>query len=111
MKKFVVLYYSPTEAMAKMQSSTPEEMQEGQKKWMDWFAEQGDDLLDMGEFFMQGRRITAAGSEDSTGAVTGYSIIQAESIDDAEKRLADHPHIEWFEGCSVEVYEPMIHGK
>jgi len=111
MKKFVVLYYSPPEAMAKMKTSSPEDMAKGQAAWMEWFKKTGDHLVEMGEFFTQGTRITKSGSEDSSGKVTGYSIIQADSLDAAKGLLENHPHLEWHDGCSLEVYEPMEMGK
>lgn len=110
MKKFVVLYYSPKEAMAKMATASPEEMKAGEKDWMDWFDSLGEHLVDRGEYFSQGVRFVGSDVEDATGKVTGYSLIQADSMDQAKSLLENHPHLEWFEGCAVEAYEPMQMG-
>lgn len=107
MKTYVVLYYAPPEAMQTMSTATPEEMAEGQKKWMDWFEEIGDSLVEQGSFFGAGKSFTSDGVEDSSGEVTGYSLIQAESLAATEEMLKDHPHISWQPGCRISVYEPM----
>lgn len=110
MKKFVVLYYSPPKAMEKMGTASPEEMQAEQAKWMEWFKSVGEDLVDMGEYFSQGAVLDSNGYHDCTGKVTGYSIIQAEMFEEAKEIVKNHPHVGWFEGCTVEVYEPMQMG-
>ena len=107
MKKFVVLYYSPAGAMEKMQTSSQEDMQAEMKRWMDWFDGLGDNLVEMGEMFKQGAELSKDGFSDCSGKVTGYTLVQAESFEAAKQLIKDHPHVTWFDGCTVEVYEPM----
>jgi len=38
---------------------------------------------------------------------SGYSIVQAESEAAAVEMLKSHPHLGWWEGVSIEVYECM----
>jgi hypothetical protein len=107
MKKFIVLYFAPQEAAEKMASSTPEDMKEGMKPWMDWAERIGSGLVDMGTPLGNGQKISKAGSSPSDKDVVGYSILQAENIDGAREMLSGHPHLEWTEGCEIEVYESM----
>lgn len=110
MKKFIVLYYSPAAAMQKMATASPEEMKAGEKEWMDWFDSNGDGIVDRGEYFASGYRFVGDTGEDASGKVTGYSMIQATDMESAKGMVKNHPHLTWYEGCSVEVYEPMEMG-
>jgi len=94
MKKFVFLYFGfepPTQAI--------------QEAWSNWFASVGDKIVDSGNPFGSGREITHKGTKElslDNGAITGYSIINAESIDEAEEIAKGCPII-----TSVRVYEAM----
>ncbi len=37
--------------------------------------------------------------------VTGYSLIQADSMEEAKSLLASHPHLQWVENVAIEVFE------
>ncbi|OGO26447.1 MAG: hypothetical protein A2W33_10645 [Chloroflexi bacterium RBG_16_52_11] len=94
MKKFVFLYYG---------YETP--TQEIKDAWSKWFASIGDRIVDSGSPFGPGREITHTGTKELShdmGAVTGYSIVNADNIDDAEKLLKGCPII-----TSARVYEAM----
>lgn len=106
MKKFIVIYHSPAEAMAKMMESTPEEKKKDMKAWFDWKDSLGDKLIDFGSPLMGGVRLLPNGkSEMSKKEVTGYSIIQAKDIEEAKMLLKNHPHLTWANGCDIEVHE------
>jgi hypothetical protein len=53
--------------------------------WGKWFGELGDKLIDGGNPFAEGgKAVSAQGAMDVQDApATGYSIVKAESIDDA----------------------------
>lgn len=106
MKKFLVIYHAPAEAMAKMATATPEEKMEGMKPWMDWKDSVGDKLVDFGAPLMPGQRLLPDGStKESTKEVTGYSMIQANDMNEAKALLKKHPHLAWTGGCDIEVHE------
>lgn len=94
MKKFVMLYYGYEEP-------TPEVM----GAWRAWFARVGDRFVDSGNPLGNCLEVTRTGSRELSpdqGAATGYSIISAESREEAVRLL---------EGCpiltSVRLYEAM----
>ena len=61
---------------------------------MDWFTKHGDKFTDSGNPFMPGKEVTNAGVKNlphDKSAITGYSIIKAESIDEAVKIAQDCP--------------------
>jgi len=95
MKKYVFMYHG----------AWPEKTQENMDAWMNWFAEIGDSIVDSGNPLGPGREVTTTGSRDLAvdgEAVTGYSIVSADSIDDAEKLLANCPIV-----TSVRIYEAI----
>ena len=106
MKKYLVIYHAPAEAMQKMASATEEEKAEGMKPWMTWMEKVGENMIDIGSPLMGGTKIKSDGStEMSTKDVTGYSLIQANNMDEAKTLLDGHPHLMWTEGCDIEVHE------
>ena len=106
MKKFVVIYHAPAEAMAKMGEATEEEKMEGMKPWMAWKDSLGDKLVDFGAPLVGGQRVLPDGSsQHSTKDVSGYSILQANDMDEAKSLLKSHPHLAWTDGCDIEVHE------
>jgi hypothetical protein len=109
MKKFLVIYYAPAEeAMKMMATATPEQKEAGMKPWMDWMAKCGSALVDGGAPLAPGQIVDAKGTwSNSKTDVTGYSILQAESMAEAKKLLEGHPHLMWLPGCKVEVSEMM----
>ena len=70
--------------------------------WGKWFESVADKTLDQGGF-RAAREISHGGTKDlpmGRESITGYSIINAESLDDAEKIARDNPFI-----ASIRVYE------
>jgi len=108
MKKFIVIYHAPAEAMEQMANATPEQREEGMKPWMAWAEKCGDRLVDMGTPLTPGLKLNPDGSsENSTKEVTGYSILQANNMDEAQELLQGHPHLGWAGGCDIEVHESI----
>ena len=105
MKQYLVIYHAPAAAFEKMKDATPEQMKAGMEPWMKWAERCGGGLVDLGSPLGLGRKITAAGSSPSDKEVAGYSILQAENADAAHALLQGHPHLEWAEGCEIEVHE------
>lgn len=108
MKQFVVLYYAPISAIERMANLTPEQMQENMAPWMAWMGRCGEHLVDAGAPLGGGLNVAADGAAaPSARDVTGYSILQADSIEAAQALLADHPHFGFGPGCEVEIHEAM----
>ncbi len=75
-------------------------------EWMSWFGSLGDTLKDVGNPFAGGTAITSSGSRSSeTAGLSGYSIIEAASLDDAATAVSTCPQLKV--GGSVEVYEAI----
>ena len=72
------------------------------KAWGEWFESIADRTVDQGGFG-GAREISRAGTKDlplGMESITGYNIIEAESLDEAEKIAKENPYI-----ASIRVYE------
>jgi hypothetical protein len=80
---------------------------DGIMAWEDWYSRIGNALVDAGNpFGPRARSITSDGMiiDDSNGCMpSGYSIIQADSIDSAVKLAQTCPILK--DGAKVSVYE------
>ena len=73
--------------------------------WGTWFEGVAERTVDQGGFHGGGREISHGGTTDlplAADSITGYSIITAESLDEAETIARDNPFI-----ASIRVYEIM----
>ncbi len=108
MKKFMVIYHAPTSLMAQTEKASPEEMQKGMEAWMQWAEKCGDQLVDFGNPLAGGLKLSpGGGSNTSTRGVVGYSVLQAQNIEEAKALLEGHPHLAWDGACEIEVHEAM----
>ena len=92
-KKFVFLTYG-------FEKPTPQIME----AWGKWFESIQDNIVDKGHL-SGGREISKAGTKDlplGLESITGFMIMNADSLDDAEKMAQSNPYI-----SSIRVYEMM----
>jgi hypothetical protein len=92
--KFVLLYYG-------FQEPTPEVA----AAWQRWFAGLADHIVDSGNPLGQGVEITKTARRELSpdrGSATGYSIISAASMAEAERLLEGCPFVD-----SVRLHEAM----
>jgi hypothetical protein len=84
---------------------TEEEQQRVMAAWGAWYGQLGQALVDGGNPFGPSKTIAADGTVSDGGAsgLTGYTILQADSLDAAAKMGQSCPIIPG--GGSVEVYE------
>lgn len=91
MKKFVLMHFG-------FEKPTPEIMQ----AWGDWFKSVADKTVE-NVGFSGGREISKSGTRDlpwNMDSITGYSVIEAESLDAAEKLAQANPFV-----ASIRIYE------
>ena len=107
MKNFIVIYHAP-EGSWDPSNTTPEEQAKSMEAWMQWAEKCGESLVDMGSPLMNGQKLSPdSPSTNSDKNVVGYSVLQAENIDEAKALLDGHPHLGWDASCSIEVHETM----
>jgi len=76
----------------------------GDKQWKAWYEGTGGAVVDLGAPLDQSTTLTGGTSAAEKTAITGYSILQANSIDEAVALLKGHPHFH-MPGASVQVLE------
>jgi hypothetical protein len=90
-KKFMLLSFG-------FEKPTPEIL----KAWRAWFESIADRMVEGGQF-SDAKEISHSGTKDlpmGMESITGYVIIEAASLEDAEKVAQDNPYI-----ASIRVYE------
>ena len=101
MSRFVLLYRAPMTAREQMAGASPEDG----KAWMDWFGQWGEAVIDFGGMLDIGTRVGVSGSSQGDPNVTGFSIVEADSMEAAIAIVQSHPHLRYAEGCEIEVRE------
>ncbi len=92
MKRYMLLHFG-------FEKPTPEIM----AAWKKWFEAVADRTVENGGFHGGAREISHAGRTDLTmgeDAITGYTVIEADSLDEATSIAADNPFIK-----SIRIYE------
>ena len=106
MPTYVVLYTAPVSASAQMENNDPEMAAASMQAWNDWSAKAGSGVVDLGLPLSNGRKLTSNGAAEAGTDVAGYSILQADTMDDAERLLESHPHLQ-MPGAAIEVYQSL----
>ncbi|KAA3616568.1 MAG: hypothetical protein DWQ05_12625 [Calditrichaeota bacterium] len=73
--------------------------------WNKWFEAVAEKQIDRGGFHAGGREISRAGTKDlpfGKDSITGYTVIKAENLDEAEKIAKECPIV-----LSTQIYEIM----
>ena len=111
MNKYLVLYRSEGAltgpSVAEMfQNSTPEQMAAGTAAWQAWHEKSGSAVTDLGAPVDKSATVAAGVATQSKTSITGYTFLQAESLDSAVALMKDHPHFH-MPGASVQILECM----
>ena len=110
MAEYMLLYKGDaTEA----KDMDPEKSKEVMQKWGAWMSEIGDKMVNMGSpMNKRGVSIVDDGNEGTADMINGYSIIKAESMEEAKKLSKNHPFLADGTGnFSVEIYEILPNPK
>jgi len=108
MSRFVFIYHAP-QTPADAAPPSPEETEQVMSAWMAWAGKVGDAMVDFGAPVAGGVRVTADGTMNpSECQVVGYTILEADSLDDALELANAHPHLQMPGGCEIEVHEAQV---
>ena len=100
----MVIYHAPPAFNEKMAGMKEEEMVSETGRWETWGNKLGDALVDFGRPLGGGMKIMKSGTEVSKREVSGYSIIEADSMEDAIELMKDHPHLMMDDMCEIEIH-------
>jgi hypothetical protein len=98
MSKHVLLYFGGSAPAG------PEEGAKSMAAWNNWFGRVGDQLVDAGNQFGSS---SAAGADAPASGANGYTIVSADSLDEAKALLDGHPHLASGNGARIEVFETI----
>jgi len=110
-KNFLAVFLGSSDqpAMAKWNALPEAERQQrnkaGSDAWHAWVAKYNDAIVVMGSPLGKTKAASKKGIADTRNALCGYTVIKANSHEDAVKMFAEHPHFTIFPGESVEVME------
>ena len=100
MGKYVLAYKGGSMA------ETTEAQEAAMQAWMGWFGELGSAVIDGGNPFGPSTAVKSDGSATAaTAGLTGYSVLEADSLELAAKLAKGCPVL--AAGGSVEVYETI----
>ncbi len=100
MAKYMVMY---TGGMG--MAASPEEQEKIMADWGAWYGMMGAAVADGGAPFADSKHLKGNSVEDgplSSNPPTGYTVIEADSLDAAAAACKDHPHLK--HGGQVEVF-------
>jgi hypothetical protein len=100
MAKYMVIY---TGGMG--MGASPEEQQKIMAEWGAWYGKMGAAVVDGGSPFGEAKSLKGSGIEAgplSATPPTGYTVIDADSLDAAAAACEDHPHLN--HGGQVQVF-------
>ena len=102
MPKYLLVYHGGGGGM----NATPEQQQQIMNAWMGWFGQLGPAVVDGGNPIGRAVTLTGKGQNEGGGAnpATGYSVLQANSLEAAIEMAKGCPHLQDTNG-SVEVCE------
>jgi hypothetical protein len=105
MKKFVALYTAPVAAMDEIRRTrSPERMKEFNDSWMKWVKSHEKSFVDVGSPTGKNKRVSKDAIQDVKNEVLGYSVVQAETHEEAAKIFQDSPNLQ-IPGAYIEVLE------
>jgi len=81
--------------------------QQGMAAWHAWAQQHQADIVEMGGPLGKTKKISAAGIADISNALSGFTVVRAESHEAAAALFNNHPHFAIFPGDSVEVMPVM----
>lgn len=78
---------------------------EAMAAWGRWVERNAGAIVDNGTPLGKTRRVDPAGVHETVNALTAYTIVRAETHEEAAQMFLDHPHFTIFPGTGVEIME------
>lgn len=103
MSKYIMIYKGEATDTADM---TEEQAGEVMAKWGAWIGTVGSALVDVGSPFGEGLSAVDDGSTATPASLSGYSIVEAESLAAAKGLANGHPYLSEGAGnFAIEIFE------
>lgn len=106
MGKFLALYIgSATEADKSAAPIDGDTQSKGMAAWGAWMESNATRIVDHGGPLGPTKRASKSGISDTRNNLTGYLIVEANTLNEAARLFTDHPHFSIFPGDAVEIVE------
>jgi hypothetical protein len=109
MKKFLAIYFGSPASMEKWaglsEAAKLDRQKEGVRVWSSWANKNSKMIKDIGNPLGKTKRVNEKGVSDTKNLLTAYTIVEAETHEEAAKLFLNHPHFEIFPGDSIEIME------
>lgn len=109
MKQFLAIYLGSAESFEKYKAMDEMTRQgkdmAGMEAWGKWAAAHQDAIVNDGSPLGKTKHIDKSGVTDVRNDLGAWTVVQAQSHEEAAKMFENHPHFTIFPGESVEVME------
>jgi hypothetical protein len=109
MKKYLAVYFGAASAMnewAQLSEAAKQDRQkEGMKVWGAWAEKNSKLIKDIGNPLGKTKKVDKNGVSDTKNELTAYTIVEAETHEEAAKLFVNHPHFQIFPGDRIEIME------
>jgi hypothetical protein len=85
-------------------NSTPEQLAAGMAAWQTWHTKASSAVLDLGAPLDHSTTVSGGSAASGKTAITGYTFLQAASMDEAVALMKEHPHFH-MPDASVQILE------
>jgi len=107
MKNYLAVFLGKPEAMDKWRAMPEAERRQREKAgieaWHKWVADHQDAIVDMGSPLGKTKRTDKNGVSDTLNELGAWTVVRANSQEDAAKLFLNHPHFMIFPGDRVGV--------
>ena len=109
MKTYLAVFLGKPESMdawrAMPEAERKQREQSGIAAWHKWVTDHKDAIAEMGSPLGRTKRTDKNGVSDVRNELGAWTLVKANSQDEAAKLFLDHPHFTIFPGDRVEVME------
>lgn len=109
MKNFLAIYIGTPASIAGWNAMPEGERQQrqaaGLRAWHEWVDRNKNGIVENGGPLGRTKSVSAKGIADIRNNMTAYTVVQANSDEEAAKLFLNHPHFMHFPGESVEIME------
>lgn len=109
MKSYLAVFLGKPEAMEAWknlpESARKEREQTGMAAWHKWVADHKNAIVEMGSPLGKTKRTDKNGVSDTRNELGAWTVVQANSQEDAAKLFLGHPHFTIFPGDRIEIME------
>lgn len=105
MARFILIYRGEATDLSAMSEDEAAKVLQG---WQTWMAKVGSALVDVGSPFGPGDSLIDDGTSGPASSLSGYSIVEANDLNEATNLAAGHPYLSQGEGkYAIDVFELM----